>query len=97
MTLADIKALPVSDIADHKAHLYLWIPNALLPEGLAVMVLGGLSTREMLFGKKFGKMGCLMEEAWAFISATLQKFCFLASKRKVRQIERCPQPVHRLI
>ena len=28
MTLDDIKALPVSSIADEKAHLYLWIPNA---------------------------------------------------------------------
>ena len=37
MTLEDIQALPVSEIADEKAHLYLWIPNALLPEGLAVM------------------------------------------------------------
>ena len=37
MTLSDIKALPVAEIADKKAHLYLWIPNALLPDGLAVM------------------------------------------------------------
>ena len=28
MTLDDIKALPVEEIADEKAHLYLWIPNA---------------------------------------------------------------------
>ena len=33
MKLDDIKALPVADIADEKAHLYLWVPNALLPEG----------------------------------------------------------------
>lgn len=37
MTLDDIKALPVSDVASKNAHLYLWVPNALLPEGLEVM------------------------------------------------------------
>ena len=37
MTIEDIKALPVADIAAEKSHLYLWVPNALLPDGLAVM------------------------------------------------------------
>src|SRR3954451_16658249 len=37
MTLEDIKSLPVTSIAAPTAHLYLWIPNALLPEGLAVI------------------------------------------------------------
>ena len=37
MTLDDIKALPVAATAAANAHLYLWVPNALLPEGLAVM------------------------------------------------------------
>ncbi len=32
-----IKALPVADVAAKNAHLYLWVPNALLPEGLEVM------------------------------------------------------------
>ena len=37
MTLEDIKALPVEACAAKNAHLYLWVPNALLPEGLEVM------------------------------------------------------------
>lgn len=37
MTLEDIKNLPVSEVAADNAHLYLWVPNALLPEGLQVM------------------------------------------------------------
>ena len=31
MTLDEIRALPVEDIAADPAHLYLWVPNALLP------------------------------------------------------------------
>ena len=37
LKLDDIKAIPVETAAEETAHLYLWVPNALLPEGLAVM------------------------------------------------------------
>lgn len=37
MSLDAIKSLPVSESAARNAHLYLWVPNALLPEGLDVM------------------------------------------------------------
>lgn len=37
MTLDEICDLPVENIAEDPAHLYLWVPNALLPEGLKVM------------------------------------------------------------
>lgn len=37
MDLNDISELPVGEAAAHNAHLYLWVPNALLPEGIAVM------------------------------------------------------------
>ena len=41
MTLEEIKRLPVSEVAEEKCHLYLWVPNALLPEGLEVMKVWG--------------------------------------------------------
>ena len=37
ITDPEIAALPVADVVAANAHLYLWVPNALLPEGLAVM------------------------------------------------------------
>ena len=37
MSLEEIKELPVGDVTAENAHLYLWVPNALLPEGLEVM------------------------------------------------------------
>lgn len=33
MTANDICALPVARVVQEPAHLYLWVPNALLPEG----------------------------------------------------------------
>lgn len=37
MSLDTICDLPVSDAVADDAHLYLWVPNALLPEGMRVM------------------------------------------------------------
>lgn len=37
LSLDQICALPVRDVVASAAHLYLWVPNALLPEGLRVM------------------------------------------------------------
>jgi len=37
MTLSEIMELPVTEITREIAHLYLWVPNALLAEGLLVM------------------------------------------------------------
>ena len=57
MSLEDIKALPVSDIADEKAHLYLWIPNAMLPDGLAVMDAWGFEYKGNIVWEKVRKDG----------------------------------------
>lgn len=37
MTLQSILELPVAQIALPRSHLYLWVPNALIAEGLEVM------------------------------------------------------------
>ena len=57
MKLNDIKKLPVSDVADEKSHLYLWVPNALLPEGLEVMKAWGFEYKTNLIWEKVRKDG----------------------------------------
>jgi len=37
MDLSEICAMPVQAVAAKNSHLYLWVPNALLPDGLRVM------------------------------------------------------------
>lgn len=37
MKLEDIKRMPVADLCNDNAHLYLWVPNGLIPQGLEVM------------------------------------------------------------
>ena len=57
MTLRDIESLPVNNVADVKAHLYLWVPNALLPEGLRVMASWGFDYKANIVWEKVRKDG----------------------------------------
>ncbi len=57
MRLEEIKALPVSEAADEKCHLYLWVPNALLPEGLEVMKAWGFEYKTNIIWEKVRKDG----------------------------------------
>ena len=52
MSIADIKALPVYELAAIKSHLYLWVPNALLPDGLEVMRSWGFEYKTNIIWEK---------------------------------------------
>lgn len=57
MKVAEIAALPVEQIAAPTAHLYLWCPNALLPDGLAVMQAWGFAYKSNIIWHKVRKDG----------------------------------------
>lgn len=57
MTLQEIKDLPVEAIVTDTAHLYLWVPNALLAEGLQVMEHWGFTYKTNLIWYKIRKDG----------------------------------------
>lgn len=57
MSLEDIMALPVEQVAAAKSHLYLWVPNALLPDGLAVMKAWGFEYKGNIIWEKVRKDG----------------------------------------
>lgn len=57
MTLQEIKDLPVEAIVKDTAHLYLWVPNALLPDGLEVMKHWGFTYKSNLIWYKVRKDG----------------------------------------
>ena len=57
MSLDDIAALPVSKVAAPTAHLYLWVPNALLPDGLRVMKDWGFEYKANIVWHKLRKDG----------------------------------------
>jgi N6-adenosine-specific RNA methylase IME4 len=57
MTLAQIIDLPVPSLAAETAHLYLWVPNALLPEGIEVMRAWGFDYKSNIVWRKTRKDG----------------------------------------
>lgn len=57
MTIEEIKALPIADMAAPKAHLYLWVPNALLSWGLDVMKAWGFDYKGNIVWYKIRKDG----------------------------------------
>lgn len=57
LTLDEIMDLPVAKVAADVAHLYLWVPNALLPEGLAVLEAWGFHYKSNIVWHKIRKDG----------------------------------------
>lgn len=57
MSLDQIKSIPVEKVLAPTAHLYLWVPNALLPDGLAVMNSWGFNYKSNIIWHKIRKDG----------------------------------------
>ena len=46
LSLKEICLIPVKIAAESTAHLYVWVPNALLPEGLEVLTAWGFTYKK---------------------------------------------------
>jgi N6-adenosine-specific RNA methylase IME4 len=57
LTFPEITGLPVGQLAAPVSHLYLWVPNALLPWGLAVMEAWGFTYKSNVVWHKVRKDG----------------------------------------
>lgn len=57
MTTEDIMAMPIEQLALPQSHLYLWVPNALIREGLDVMEAWGFTYKTNLIWYKIRKDG----------------------------------------
>lgn len=57
LTVEEICALPVADHLADRAHCYLWVPNALLPEGLQVLSAWGFEYKSNIVWHKVRKDG----------------------------------------
>ena len=57
LTLEEIASLPVAKHARDPSHLYLWVPNALLREGLEVMKAWGFTYKTNIVWSKIRKDG----------------------------------------
>ena len=57
MKLPEISALPIPELSAATSHLYLWCPNAMLPDGLAVMKAWGFTYKSNIVWHKVRKDG----------------------------------------
>jgi N6-adenosine-specific RNA methylase IME4 len=57
LTLQEIKDIPIAVATAEKCHLYLWVPNALLAEGLQVMQAWGFEYKTNIVWHKIRKDG----------------------------------------
>ena len=57
MKLEEIIRLPVASALEETAHLYLWVPNALMPEGIEVLKAWGFAYKTNLIWYKVRKDG----------------------------------------
>jgi N6-adenosine-specific RNA methylase IME4 len=57
MTMDEINELPVAQLAAPKSHLYLWVPNALIHDGLEVMRRWGFTYKTNIVWFKIRKDG----------------------------------------
>jgi N6-adenosine-specific RNA methylase IME4 len=57
LDLEEICNLPISDHVEDTAHCYLWVPNALLPEGLEVLDKWGFKYKSNIIWHKCRKDG----------------------------------------
>lgn len=57
MTWKEIAEMPVADVAAPQSHCYLWVPNALVAEGLRVLESWGFTYKSMLIWHKIRKDG----------------------------------------
>jgi hypothetical protein len=72
MTLHEICELPVREIAAEPSHLYLWVPNALLPQGLQVMEAWGFRYISNIVWEKVRKPVTSEQFRTLFEKSTLQ-------------------------
>lgn len=82
MELDEIMALPVAEAAADPAHLYLWVPNALLPDGLAVMKAWGFDYKSNLVWHKVRKDGGSDGRGVGFYFRNVTELCLFGVRGK---------------
>ncbi|MBL8066032.1 MAG: hypothetical protein JNM34_09265 [Chthonomonadaceae bacterium] len=89
MSFEEIAELPVARIARPQAHLYLWVPNALIAEGLDVMRRWGFEYKSNIVWYKVRKDGGPDRRGVGFYFRNVTELCLFGVRGKnVRTLKR---------
>jgi N6-adenosine-specific RNA methylase IME4 len=80
MSFEEIAELPVARIAKPQAHLYLWIPNALISEGLDVMRRWGFTYKTNIVWYKVRKDGGPDRRGVGFYFRNVTEVCLFGTR-----------------
>ncbi len=86
MSMEEIAALPVGELAQPKSHLYLWCPNALLPDGLKLMEQWGFTYKTNVVWYKVRKDGGPDGRGVGFYFRNVTELVLFGVKGKLRTL-----------
>ncbi len=97
MSVEEIAALPVGEVAQPKSHLYLWCPNALLPDGLRLMEHWGFTYKTNVVWYKVRKDGGPDGRGVGFYFRNVTENLLFGVKGKLRTLQPGRRQVNVLI
>ncbi|GMV89814.1 MAG: hypothetical protein AMXMBFR81_27450 [Chthonomonas sp.] len=87
MSLDEIAEMPVARIAKPAAHLYLWVPNALISEGLDVMRRWGFTYKSNIVWYKVRKDGGPDRRGVGFYFRNVTELCLFGVRGSMRTLQ----------
>ncbi len=87
LSFEEIMSLPVNDIAAEQSHLYLWVPNALLPQGLETMKRWGFTYKTNMIWYKIRKDGGPDGRGVGFYFRNVTEMILFGVKGKLRTLQ----------
>jgi N6-adenosine-specific RNA methylase IME4 len=87
MGIDEICALPVAAHSAERSHLYLWVPNALLPWGLRVMEAWGFSYKANVIWYKVRKDGGPDGRGVGFYFRNVTEILLFGTRGKIRTLQ----------
>ncbi len=86
MDLASICLLPVAEVAAPQSHCYLWVPMALILDGLQVLCSWGFTYKTMLIWEKIRKDGQPDGRGCGFYFRLVTEVCLFGTRGKLRTL-----------
>ncbi len=87
MPTEDITAMPVADLMAEQSHCYLWVPNALVAEGLTVMKAWGFTYKAMVVWAKRRKDGGPDGRGVGFYFRNVTELILFGTRGKLRTLQ----------
>ena len=97
LTTEEIASIPAGDLADEKSHLYLWCPNALLPDGLRIMKAWGFTYKTNIVWYKVRKDGGPDGRGVGFYFRNVTENLLFGVKGKLRTLQPGRRQVNMII